>query len=288
MKDKKQILKELDDAIDRADMNDIERGLNSLSVVEPNTIQAEDPGLFSTRVQKMYKEQCIMNKPRRALRISVVAAVIMAMGITVYAASTLNWFSFLSGDKFVTMRTTESMTEDEAKALVETNQNAVIPDGAVMETPEIQELSFDTVQQAEKELDMLLVLPASLPDMVLDNANAQIVGFGEGLETRTCWLNYSDDQGRLFGVTVVREIIQPGTPVTGYTTHDIDDGSLGSYKSKSGIEYTTLTESDDSGEMTAHIAYTMIGEYEYTLVFVGFEEAERQEIIDSADLSVYK
>jgi len=186
------------------------------------------------------------------------------------------------------MRTIESMTEDETKAFVETDQNAAPPDDTAIESPEVQELSFDTVQQAEKELAMPLPLPANLPDMVLDSANAQIAGFGEGLETRTCWLSYPDDQGRLFGATVVREIIQPGTPVTGYTTYDIDDGSLGSYKSKSGVEYTTLTESDDSGEMTAHIAYTMIGEYEYALVFVGFGEAERQEIIDSADLSVYK
>lgn len=229
-----------------------------------------------------------MNRPRRTLRIAVVAAVIMAMGITVYAASALNWFSFLSGDKFVTMRTTESMTEDEAKAFVETDQDTALPDDAVTKRPEVQELSFDTVQQVEKELAMPLVLPASMPDMVLDSANAQICEFGEGLETRSCWLNYSDEQGRMFRLTVTREIIQLGTPVTGYTTHDIDDGSLGSYKSKSGVEYTTLTESDDSGKMTAHIAYTMIGAYEYALVFVGFKEAERQEIIDSADLSVYK
>lgn len=39
--------------------------------------------------------------------------------------------------------------------------------------------------------------------------------------------------------------------------------------------------------VTAHIATTMIGEYQYSLVFFGFDELQRTEIIDSVDLSVY-
>ena len=288
MRDTRQILKQLDAAIDRADMAEIERGLHALSIEQTDIPGAEDAKLFSARIQKLYKEQCNMKKPRISLRLAVAAAVILAMGVTVYAAGTWNLFSFQSGDEYVTVRTTDSMTQEEAEAFVQSNADTAPPDDAATASPETEEFSFDSVAQAEQALDMKLALPAAMPEMQLDNTTAQVIKFGDRLEMRTCWLNYSDEQGRMFGVTVQREVAAPGTPVTGYATHDMDDGSLGSYTSQSGVKFTTLTESDDSGEKTAHIAQVMLGEYEYALVFFGFDEAQRKEIIDSTDLSVYR
>lgn len=287
MNDKRQILRRLDDAIDRADMDVIEKELHRLSLAQASKIEAEDVHLFACRIQKLQKEKYKMNTFRKPWKIAVIAAVIATMGISVYAANTLQWFSFQSGDQFVTLRTTENMTEDEAKALV-TEVDASTPDDADVQQADSQELSFDTVAQAEQKLGFAVALPAKMPKMTLESAKGQIVKFGEDIEKRFCWLNYSDEQGRLFGVTVTREIIQEGRSVTGYTAHDIDEGSLGTYKSKSGIEYTTLSESDETGEKTAHIANAVVGEYEYALVFSGFSEAERHEIIDSVNLSAYK
>lgn len=229
-----------------------------------------------------------MKTLHKPYRLAIVAAVVAALGISVYAVSTMNLFSFVSGDKYVTMRTTESMTEDEAKVFVGDKQSESIPEDVPVMRAEQEEFTFETVEEAGQQLDMTLLLPAALPEMKLDSATGQIVHFGDNMENRYCWLIYSDAQERIFGLTVVREIVAEGVPVTGYTTHDMDDGSLGSYKSKSGAEYTTLTESNDTGDMTAHIATTAIGEYEYSLVFVGFNEAEQHAIIDSADLSIYQ
>lgn len=288
MKDKKQILEQLDYAIDCADMDDIERELQHLSLVESDVIGAEDALLFAARIKKINEEKYHMNKLHKPLKFAVIVAVIAAMGVTVYAASTLNRFSFSSGDKYVTVDTTESMTADDAKAFVENDFNQETSDEVDVGSAETEKLSFDTVTQAEQELNMSLILPAKMPEMSLDSATGEILRFGEGMETHFCWLNYSDAQGRKFGITVTRDIIKAGTPITSYTTHDIDEGSVGTYKSKSGKEYTTLTESNETGDMTAYIATIKIGEYEYTLVFFGFDEVERHKIIDSVDLSSYK
>jgi len=283
---KNEILKELDAAIDKADMAAIDRSL-SLSAVESQPIEAEDVKLFSARVKKLHKENQTMIKSIQALRVAVVAAAVLVLGVSVYASGILSRFSFAQDDKFIMMHTTEDMTEEEARDFVSTDTGAGIPDGAEMTQPAIQEYAFESVRQAEEQLDMALVLPTAMPDMALEGATGQSVQYGDGLESRTVWLNYADESGRLFGVTVVREVIAPGRDVTGYTINDMDPGSLGYYTSQSGVKYTLLTESDDTGERTAHIATVTVDDYEYSLVFCGFEENERQAIIDSADLSVY-
>lgn len=288
MQNKVEILNKIDAAIDAGDMDSINAGLDELSAMESLTVHPENAKHFAARLQKMNKEKNSMMRLNRPVRIAIVAAAVMLMGLTVYAATALNLFNFQQGNKFVTMRTTENMTEQEAKEYVGENVDASVPDGAIISRPDTQEFTFDTVEQAQETLGMKIAMPSALPDMKLESADGTIARFGDDKETRTLWLNYSDEQGRIFGITAIREVIKPGTAVTGYTLHDIDDGSLGKYKSKSGTEYTVLTESDETGEKTAHIATVMIGEYEYALVFFGFEEGERQEIIDSTDLSIYK
>lgn len=288
MMDKKQVLKQMDSAIDSGDMNAVEEGLSHLAEGGFAEIMAEDPLLFSARIQKTNKEKSSMKPSRKIWKTALIAAVIAALGITVYATGALRWFSFQSGDKYVTMYTTESMSDNEARAFVDADHSESVPDDAVMREPDVETMSFDALPEAENALGIPLALPGSLPEMNLDGIEGEIVKYGDGLESRMCWVNWSDENGRLFGLTVGREIVPAGLPVTSYTLSDMDDGSLGSYTSKSGVKYTTLTESDDAGERTAHIATTVIGQYEYSLVFFGFDEEERQQIIDSADLSAYQ
>lgn len=291
MQGKIKMIIKIEAAIDAMDGFGIAKGLDSLSDLESQPISPEDPMLFAARIQKLNKERIMMIKPIKGMRVAIVAAVVLLMGLTVYAANAFNLFSFQQGDKFVTVRTTQSMTEQEAKEYVSENAKASVPDDAVRQgdtQDDTQDFTFDTVQQAEKKLNMNIAMPSALPDMKLDSATGTITNFGVDLKKSILWLNYSDDAGRMFGITAIREIVKPGADITRYTTNDIDEGSLGTYKSKSGVEFTTLTESNETGEKTAHIATTMIGEYEYSLVFFGFDEAERHAIIDSTDLSIYK
>lgn len=288
MNKKAKLMMDIDNAIDRQDMDAVGHGLEALSsVLSP--IAAEEPLLFSARIKKLSKEKHIMSRPEVSLKIIIAAAAVAVLGVGAYAASTLNWFSFANNDNFVTVRTTGSMTEQEARELVGESypDPDALPEGALAQTAGSEPFTFDSVEEAARALDMRLVLPGSMPDMALENVQAQTADFG-GMETRTAWINYADDDGRRFGVTVVRSIIPAGSDITSYTQNKIDPGSYGTYKSKSGAQYKTMTESNPDGTLTAHIATTTVGEYEYALVFVGFDEAQRQAIIDSADLSPMK
>lgn len=288
LKDRKQILAELDAAIEEQNLDAIERGLEALSQAETHPIAPEDPMVFCAAIKKLDKEQRTMKKP--IYKIAIVAAAVALLSVGVYAASALNLFSFRQGDRFVTMRTTESMTEQEARELVEGDASAREENTAgvsqeAVGQADVEEFTFATPEQAAAKLDLKLPLPAAMPELPLSSATGSVMRFGENYEDRTVWLNYGDPADKAFGVTVIREILPEGEAVTSYTTHDMDEGSLGRYKSKSGTEYTILSESNEDGSLTAHIATTMMGEYEYSLVFVGFSQAERNAVIDSTDLS---
>jgi uncharacterized Rmd1/YagE family protein len=290
MENRQEILKGLEAAIDSGDMRGIDSGLERLVSVEPETIAPEDASLFSARILKLSEEKHPMKHLSKTARVAVVAAAVLLMGVTVYAAVRMNLFSFQSGDKYVSIRTTDSMTAEEAQAFAEENQNAPPPgEGEAVALAEVvPEQTFNSVAEAEAGMDMVIPLPAAMPELELSSAKGQSFFFGEGNEDRTVWLEYGNiESGRMLGLTVAREVLAQGEDITSYTEHDMDDGSLGSYTSKTGVKFSTLTESDETGERTAHIANAMVGEYDYAVVFFGFDEAERQEILDSIDLSAY-
>ena len=278
-------LKKINVAIDRMDEIEINAGLSQLK--EENPISPQDAKAFAAKILTLKKEKKPMNKSARYIRIAIAAAAVLAMGIAVYAAATLNLFGFQKEDKYVTMRTTVIDSEEEARELVEHDGTESIPEEIIMDV-ESEDFTFDSAEQATKEMDMVVPIPSAMPEMELDSADGTVHAYGEGHESRMLWLSYSDMQERMLSITVSRNIIPDGLDVTAYTETDMDEGSLDSYKSKSGIEYTLIRESGDSGENTADIATVMMGEYEYALVFVGFDEAQRNEIIDSADLSAYR
>lgn len=289
MKDKEQLLRELEDAIDRADMDAIERGLVGLSSVEPQPILGEDPRLFSARILKQHKENENMKASTKVWRVTAIAAAAALMGVAVYAAAEFQRFSLAGGDKFVTLQTNQDITQQEANQIMEEGlDHQVTPEERAAAAQAIQqnEQSFASVEEAAAQMNMVLPLPGAMGDMELESATGQSL-YGEGVEDHTVWLNFADSKDRMVGVTVTRQIVT-GT-VTTTTTGDMDEGSLGTYKSKSGITYTTLTESDETGENTAFIAMATVGEYEYALVLdQGFTESERHALIDSVDLTACK
>lgn len=223
------------------------------------------------------------------MRLAFSAALAAALGVTVYAAVNLHLLSFPSGTRYVTtMRTNQAMTEQEAQALVQDDlrERSDAPNGNSAVLPPQQ--SFQSVKEAEAAMDMTLILPSAMPEMKLDSIEGQSFYNEAGYQNNTVRIVCSDPGGRMLGVTTKREVIPEGTPLTSYTLHEFDEGSEGSYRSKSGITFTTLTESDSTGERTAQIATVLLGEYEYSLVFVGFEPQEWQKIVDSTDLSPYQ
>ena len=229
-----------------------------------------------------------MKHSKKAMRLAFAAALAAALGVTVYAAVNLHLLSFSSGTRYVTMRTNQAMTEQEAQALVrdDLRERSDAPDGnsAVLAPQQ----SFQSVEEAEAAMNMTLILPSAMPEVKMDSIKGQSLYNEAGYQNNTVWIVCSGPGGRMLGVTTTREVVPEGAPLTSYTLHEFDEGSEGSYRSKSGVTFTTLTESDGTGERTAQIATVLLGEYEYSLVFVGFEPQEWQKIVDSADLSPYQ
>ena len=229
-----------------------------------------------------------MKHSKKAIRLAFAAALAAALGVTVYAAVNLHLLSFSSGTRYVTMRTNQAMTEQEAQALVrdDLQERSDAPDGnsAVLAPQQ----SFQSVEEAEAAMNMTLILPSAMPEVKMDSIKGQSLYNEAGYQNNTVWIVCSGPGGRMLGVTTTREVVPEGAPLTSYTLLEFDEGREGSYRSKSGVTFTTLTESDGTGERTAQIATVLLGEYEYSLVFVGFEPQEWQKIVDSADLSPYQ
>ena len=291
MQEKNRILRELEQAIDRGDIDAVTAGVDRLTEQQSPPIQAEDAMLFAAGIRKINKESQAMNtkkQPKKFLTVAIVAALVLVMGATAFAATQRGWFSFVHGDRFITGRTNAGMSEQEAEEIIKNSELPADFDPSQIAQAEVEELTFATVEEARTQLAMAIPLPDAMPALTLADATGNRTIIGEAVERKTVWLNYSDEQGRILGITVSCETIADAEPVFSYTTHDMDDGSVGAYTTPAGDTYTTLTESDDTGEKTAHIATIMLGEYEYSLVFFGFEEAERAAIIDSTDLGTIK
>ena len=284
MEDKIRILKELDAAIDAMDETQINMGLDALQGLEQEPIGVEEAESYAAHILELYRRENQTVKPKKYFRAAIAAAAIALMGITAYAATTYHLFGFGNGDRYVTIRSNNGITEQEARDMAEAENRTDIPEDMIMQA-DSKDYVFDSIAAAELGMDMIIPVPTAMPELEPERVNGTITEFSNSAECRTVWINYADEQERMLGITVVRDILAEGD--TTYTSSDMDPGSLSTYQSKSGIEYVTLTESDDSGMMTAHIATTMIGEYQYSLVFFGFDELQRTEIIDSVDLSVY-
>lgn len=285
MKDEKQLLKELDQAIDQMDLRAIDDGLDALSAMETNPIAAEDAKLFSARIQKQSKGSFHMQKSRKALKIAVCAAVIMLVGVTAYAAGATRLFQFHTNDQVANIRTTQSMTDKEANELMNTiHDSAEEPNSENTAAPS-DYITFDSAQDAAKQMDMQIIMPERMPDLPFESATGNSNDLGNGAKQGTVWLNYGSPEDKLFGMTVSRTILPPDSDTTFYSGAYVDEGSISTYKSKSGMTYTMAKESDPAGEKTATIATISVGEYDYALVFFGFEKAEYEAVIDSLDLS---
>lgn len=282
MNKKQKLLKDIDRSIDSMDLNSVNNGLDALLHMENQTIEAEDYKEFAAKIINKNMEVKSNMKHKKIIQIAIVAAIVCTMGITAFASNVLNMFTFVKDGKLVNIVTDQEMTEAEAEKLA--SEIDFIPG---VNSVESEDLTFNTIEEAEAKMEINLIIPSGMPEMKLASAKGQTFNYPNA-KNDYIWLDYEDNNGRMFGITTTREtLFDSNIAVSKITSTDIDEGSLGSYVNKDGIEFTTLTESDDTGERTAHIATTKINNYEYSLVFFGFEEKERQAIIDSVDLSTY-
>lgn len=272
MKEKLEIMNELDKAIDAMDTERIDLGLEALAGIESLPFQAENSKLFAARIKKMKMENINMKNPRRFINAAVVAAAIMAMGVTAYAANGFKVFSFVQDNKAFVVRTNENVDTDSIQ--IEEN-----PDAIIKEDPELSktEYTFNTAAEAEKDLDIKIVLPAVTTQMNLVSATG-ITSKWDDMESRNVYLKYVDIQGRNMNISAAK-IVSDGTVVSSY---DLGDNNPGNYINKLGTDFIISNETD---QITYFVAR---GEYQYSISFSGYTENEQKEIVDTLDLSDYK
>ena len=303
MKNKQQILEELEAAIDRMDMREIDSGLAHLSSVEAQKIEAEEVGLFSARIQKLSEEKQKMKQVRTPIKVIVAAALVLAMSVTAFAASR-GWNIFTvqseSGNRFAIVQTTEQMSDEQLQEWVKglDDLDVTYLDGTEQTGETISGhtgldmLRFDSIEQAGAELNIPVVLPSAMPEMQIN----LIMGYKDPEVGSTGYFDFIDDAGRMLDISITRTNL-PANPspdeafVVGTYVELDGAGSMGTYTSASGVAFTTITETEADREgRTTHIAIASLhnGRYQYAITFHGFDEAERNRIIDSIDFSAFR
>lgn len=284
----KELRARLDDAVKRMDADAANEALEQLEkALAMAPIAAEDTALFAARIRKMQQERDLkMKKPSqisRMLLAGVAAAIVLSVGV--YASGVWKTFTFMQGNRYVTVGTEDdSLTESQAKELAGDRDTYLTPSEReaagesvyVAPAPD----SFATLADAEKALEMRVALPAKLDGLTAGQVSGQALDFGSHI-----WAAYAG-AGKYMEVSVDKT--EPQDSGATVAEMEVDAGSAGNYRTKSGDVFTTLTESDEASGKTAHIAVISLGSYEYALVFDGFTEPERQAILDSVDLSIYR
>lgn len=272
MKKKSEIMNELDDAINAMDIRRIDQGLEALADIEPLPFQAENSKLFAARIKKMNEENLNMKISRKFIKAAVVAATIGVMGITAYAANALNVFSFIQDGKIVVVRTTENI--DGNAMGVQSNPEAPIREEDALPAAEY---TFSTAADAEKELDIKIVLPSATAQMSLEHATGMAVN-ADGMDSRNVSLTYADQQGRNMYITATK-LMSDSAVISEY---DLGDNTSDNYINEFGTDFILFNNADQTTYFAA------VGDYEYSIAFTGYSIKEQKEIVDTLDLSEYK
>lgn len=323
METRRDLQRELDQAIDVMDMDAVEDLLGQLTGIEPTIPVAEDSRLFAARVKRLEKEQQPMKMNRTTRMTLIAAAIVASLSLGVYAASNMSSFTFERGGQLVHIKG-DGLTQQDAKEAADSVADALKGKGAA---PQL-EISFDSekadfkngaiiVREAEgsgaeggeatyeieaassaetsvtlKETEFSSVeageramnLKLAKPDIVSKMGPGSASGIDFNGNDKYLRAVYgSVESGRTVQITVDRSVPTQGE--TKIQTQEIDPGSAGSYKSAKGFAFTTASESE--GSNTMHFAVCSRGYYTYTIAFFGFSDQEIRQALDTIDLSIY-
>ncbi len=320
---RRDLQRELDQAIDTMDMDAVGELLGQLAGIEPTIPAAEDSRLFAARVKQLEKEREPMKMNRTTRMTLIAAAVAASLSVGVYAANNMSSFTFERGGRLVHIQG-DGLTEQDAKEAADSVADALKGKKAV---PQL-EISFDSDKASfkdgaiivketegsgtdgEKDTYKIETAPSvgrtatleetsfrSVEDgeraMNLKLAKPDIVSKMEPGSAAGIDFNGNDKYlraayGSLENGKAVQITLERSVPTQGETkiqTQDVDPGSTGSYQSARGFTFTTASESE--GGNTMRFAVCPRGYYTYTIGFFGFSEQEIRQALDTIDLSIY-
>lgn len=271
-KDMTESIDKMDEAIDNLDMDLFEMELAKLEELNPIEIE-EDTLEFSNRIIQLVKKGENKVRPKKRNLIALVAMLIftLSLGATIAFGSGMLNLNFYEDDKTISIKTSENMSEDEVKALVEDASKSY--DEGVEEDANIlipEERTYETIEDLEADMNVTLYLPKYIPSEFSLSKKVKVMT--RSIED-TIYINYENEiQDVHLGVTTMINRIDEGAMIT------VTDAVYNSkYKSKAGIEFTVLDE--DGGK----IFMIERGNITYAVVMMGIEKKEALKIIDSMD-----
>lgn len=281
-KQDKKLVDVLDQAIEKMDMSEIENILEKLEANEPVSSCIEDSKLFAKRIIKREtKRSDSMNKNYKKIASLLVGIGILGGGITAYATGVLNHFTFFNKDNTQIVSSDQNLTKQEAKKLAKEAHESFDDDTQKLKAEQSTQV-FHTLKDVKKSIDVTIVIPSFIPnDFVMDNdITANTTTFREDGVQHVVYTTYSSqgNENRRFGITVSQE--KWNTSHTSITQTDAVYSDT--YTTKLGDTFTLFKE--DEGV----IAQILFNDTEYSLVFLGVDEEEIHQILDSVDLSIYK
>lgn len=280
-KNNTEIRKSIDRAIEEGNIREIQSIMNNIPDCEP-----EMPvGDFITKV----KEKCVIKednnmKRKFSMKALITVAAIAVIGcVSVGAATFFKTFTFNENGKFVSVTANSDISEEEAARLAkEAVNDNVMPNDENTVKPE----SYNTIKDAEEAYNMKIAMPAVKPDLSLESVEGSISYISENSSTATIWATYGNIDEKAYGLTVTKKDFNDDDITDILSTDAETTGDK--FVSDKGYEFDVLNEIDETSGRSARIFVTYVGDYEYSIYFVNFDDAEIEDVVNSIDLREYK
>lgn len=203
--------------------------------------------------------------------------------VSVGAATFFKTFTFNENGKFVSVTANSDISEEEAARLAkEAVNDNVMPNDENTVKPE----SYNTIKDAEEAYNMKIAMPAVKPDLGLESVEGSISYISENSSTATIWATYGNIDEKAYGLTVTKKDFNDDDITDILSTDAETTGDK--FVSDKGYEFDVLNEIDETSGRSARIFVTYVGDYEYSIYFVNFDDAEIEDVVNSIDLREYK
>lgn len=274
-----KLRKDLDRAIEQGNIDDIKNIMENI----PDCIPPVSARELADRIMSVNKEVRPM-KNKISKRVFIAAALIaVAACVSVSAGVVLKSYLFEKDGKFVSVISNAGLSNEEAEAIADDSVKENITPSNEENTLKPQ--SFDSIEEAEKTLDMEIALPAYNPLSEPEEITGARRYLSDKSSYAEAWVVYGDVESKIYGITVTKNDFEDEEVTGALVTDSRMTGE--EFTSDSGFKYNILTDSNESGDKVAYIYITYIGDYEYSMNFYGFDKSEMEKIVNSVDLSGY-
>lgn len=270
-----EIRKKVDRLIEEGKINEVTAILNDVTDCQPY--------IPVDKFIRNIKEDNYM-KSKISKRILTIAVAVCAVTcVSVCAATLLKQFTFNENGKFVSVTTNNDISKEEAEKLAKDSvSDDTVPNEENTVKPEI----FSNIAEGEKAYDMKIVLPDEKPNLSLSEVKGSEVYLSENSSQATIWAIYGNPDKKAYGLTVTKKNYGD-KDITDILSTDADTTG-DKFVSDKGYSFDVLNESDEATGKIANIFITYVGNYEYSIYFVNFDNDEMYKVVNSIDLSDYR